>query len=200
MRKAIFIFKYPEVLMTPNESAARTPTLSEIFIAFTKVALSGFGGVLPISRHMLVEQEKWLTEKEFAEQLAIAQLLPGPNIVNLSVGLGDRFHGVLGSLAAVGGLFCAPFMLFMLLAWGYHFFSDSIWLKKALLGSSAAAAGLIIATALKLSKAMLRAWWPWIIAALAFLGIVVYHRPLYEIVGVLGLAAIGLAYLHLSKK
>jgi chromate transporter len=171
-----------------------SPTLSEIFITFTKVALSGFGGVLPVSRHALVEQKKWLTEKQFAEQLAISQLLPGPNIVNLSVALGDRFQGVAGSFAAVAGLFSAPFLLFMTLGWGYHFFSDSLWLKKALLGISAAAAGLILCTAFKLVKSMPRKLWALLVLVGAFSGIVIFHRPLFQVVLILGTCAVALAY------
>jgi chromate transporter len=170
------------------------PSLGEIFTTFTKVALSGFGGVLPVSRHALVDHKKWLTDKEFAEQLAISQLLPGPNIVNLSVALGDKFHGVAGSLAAVGGLMCMPFILFMGLAWGYHFFSDSAWLQKALLGVSAAAAGLIICTALKLMKTMPKQIWTLAIALGAFVGIAFLHLPLFQVVISLGLLAIALAY------
>lgn len=175
-------------------SLVPTPTLGEIFTTFTKVALSGFGGVLPVSRHALVEKKKWLTDKEFAEQLAISQLLPGPNIVNLSVALGDKFHGVAGSIAAVGGLVCMPFILFMGLAWGYHFFSESAWLQKALLGVSAAAAGLITCTALKLLKTMPKQIWAIAIAGAAFVGIAVLHLPLFKVVIVLGLLAIALAY------
>jgi chromate transporter len=179
---------------------ASTPPLVEIYSTFTKVALSGFGGVLPVSRHALVEKKKWLTEKEFAELLAVAQLLPGPNIVNLSVALGDRFHGISGSLAAVAGLFSVPFLLFMTLGWGYHFFSDSLWLKKALLGISAAAAGLIICTAMKLAKSMSKKFWAYAVTVSAFVGIVVLHRPLFQVVLVVGIAGVAMAYRFESDK
>jgi chromate transporter len=184
----------------PTPTAFVPPPLLEIYTTFTKVALSGFGGVLPVSRHALVEKKKWLTEKEFAEQLAISQLLPGPNIVNLSVALGDKFHGVSGSLAAVAGLFSVPFLLFMTLGWGYHFFSDSLWLKKALLGISAAAAGLIICTAMKLVKSMSRQSWAFAITVAAFIGIVVLHRPLFQVVLIVGVTAVALAYWFASDK
>jgi chromate transporter len=176
------------------------PPLLEIYTTFTKVALSGFGGVLPVSRHTLVEKKQWLTEKEFAEQLAISQLLPGPNIVNLSVALGDKFQGLPGSLAAVAGLFSIPFLLFMTLGWGYHFFSDSLWLKKALLGISAAAAGLIICTALKLVKSMPKKLWAFAVTTAAFVGIVVLHRPLFQVVLVIGVAAVITAYVLETEK
>jgi chromate transporter len=182
-----------------NSSATPLPpSLWEIFTTFTRVALSGFGGVLPVSRHTLVVKKRWLSEKEFSEQLAIAQLLPGPNIVNLSVGLGDRFHGVAGSFAAVAGLFCAPFVLFMLLGWGYHFFNDSMYLQKALLGSSAAAAGLILATAYKLAKTMIRKFWAIAICVTTFISIAYLHRPLFQVVFVLGLVAVLLAYWQIN--
>jgi chromate transporter len=181
-------------MTTPAPTTFTAPPLLEIYTTFTKVALSGFGGVLPVSRHALVEKKKWLTEKEFAEQLAISQLLPGPNIVNLSVALGDKFHGPAGSLAAVAGLFSVPFLLFMTLAWGYHFFSGSMWLKKALLGISAAAAGLIICTALKLVKSMSKKFWAYAITGSAFIGIVLLHRPLFQVVLIVGVVAVAMAY------
>ena len=170
------------------------PSLAEIFITFTKVALGGFGGVLPVSRFTLIDKKKWLTEKEFAEQLAIAQLLPGPNIVNLSVGLGDRFHGIAGSVAAVAGLMTVPFMLFMALAWGYHYFSDSSVVKAALLGVSAAAAGLIVSTGLKLIKSMPKKVWAFAIGITTFCAIAVVHLTLYQVVLTLGISGVALAY------
>lgn len=172
----------------------QSPSLVEIFTTFTKVALGGFGGVLPVSRFTLVDKKKWLTEKDFAEQLAIAQLLPGPNIVNLSVGLGDRFHGIAGSAAAVAGLMTVPFMLFMVLAWGYHYFSDSIIFKAALLGVSAAAAGLIVSTGLKLVKTMPKKVWAFGIGITTFCAIAVAHLTLYQVVFSLGIAGVALAY------
>lgn len=93
-----------------------TPTVWQLFTGFSAVALSGFGGVLPITRRTLVEKRRWLDEAEFVELLSLGQLLPGPNIVNLAVMFGDRRRGLPGALAAVAGLLTGPLMVVLTLA------------------------------------------------------------------------------------
>src|SRR5262249_20314811 len=96
----------------PSESAAPASVgAGELFLGFLKVGLSGFGGVLPFARRMLVEERALLTEREFTELLSLSQFLPGPNVVNLSIIVGNRFHGPLGSLAALFGLMLMPFLI-----------------------------------------------------------------------------------------
>ena len=88
----------------------------------------------------------------------------------------------------------------MTLGWGYHFFSDALWLKKALLGISAAAAGLIICTAMKLVKSMSKKFWAYAVMISAFIGIVVLHRPLFQVVLLVGFAGVAMAYRFESDK
>jgi chromate transporter len=97
-------------LSTQAKPPAQTvrPGLLDIFLAFSGIAIIGFGGVLPWAQRMLVEQRRWMSRHEFTEALAIAQFLPGGNILNLSVAVGQRFRGPLGALAAVAGLLAAP--------------------------------------------------------------------------------------------
>jgi chromate transporter len=90
-----------------------TPGLSELFFGFLTVAMSGFGGVLPWARRVFVEQRRWLSEREFAEALALCQFLPGPNIVNMGVIVGSRFHGAAGAVVSVAGLVGAPLLIMM---------------------------------------------------------------------------------------
>ena len=66
------------------------PSLPQLFLAFLTMSLSGFGGVLPWARRMLVEERRWMTAQEFNDAYALCQFLPGPNIVNLSVVFGSR--------------------------------------------------------------------------------------------------------------
>ena len=70
-----------------------------LFVAFSLLALQGFGGVIAIAQRVVVEQRRWLTKTEFLELLAAGQVLPGPNVVNLSLMIGDRFFGWRGALA-----------------------------------------------------------------------------------------------------
>ena len=103
-----------------NDSIASEPavsvTTSELFVGFLKVGLSGFGGVMPFARRMLVEERRWLTEHEFTEVLSLSQFLPGPNIINVSIIVGSRFAGPAGSFAASLGLMLMPFLIVLALA------------------------------------------------------------------------------------
>jgi chromate transporter len=117
--------------------------------AFAKLALMGFGGVLPWAQLVLVEQRRWLSRAEFVEMLALAQLLPGPNIV-----YGDRQFGWRGSVAAMLGLLVPPFVLVMLAVTVFAQLADSPRLQRAMVAMGAVTAGMIIATALKLARAV----------------------------------------------
>src|SRR5260370_9878606 len=104
---------------TPEASADKpvdAPTKRGLFLGFLMIGLQGFGGVLPFAHRMLVEQRRWLSEREFIEVLSLSQFLPGPNIVNVSIIVGSRFRGASGSLAAVLGLMLMPFLIVLALA------------------------------------------------------------------------------------
>jgi chromate transporter len=82
---------------------SRTPGRGELFLAYAKIGLLGFGGVAPWARHVIVEERCWLSEREYASILGIGQVLPGPNTVNSSIIIGDHFHGAVGAAIAVLG-------------------------------------------------------------------------------------------------
>ena len=120
------------------------PSLAELFLGFLAIAITGFGGVLPWARIVLVEKRGWLSAEQFTGDLALAQFLPGPNIVNLSVLIGARFHGAVGAVVAVLGLVGAPVVLMIACGALYARYSDVAWLRGILAGLGAAAAGLLI--------------------------------------------------------
>src|SRR6516162_4878053 len=91
-------------------------SLSELFFGFLKVGVSGFGGVMPFARRMIVDERRWLSELEFLDVLSLSQFLPGPNVVNVSIIIGRRFGGVIGSLAACTGLMLMPLVIVLALA------------------------------------------------------------------------------------
>src|SRR5271169_3286792 len=132
--------------------ASQSPSSGALFSAFLIVGLSGFGGVLPFARRMLVERRGWLTETDFNETLALCQSLPGPNIVNMSVVVGSRFAGLRGALACLVGLVVAPVAVVLVLAdlWGR--FGTVGHLPGSIRGLAAAAAGLAAATTLKMAR------------------------------------------------
>ena len=111
----------------------------ELFLAFLGVGLSGFGGVLPFARRMLVDQRAWLTEEEFNETLALCQTLPGPNIINVSIVVGSRFAGASGAAVALAGLLGAPVAIVLVLATLYGRYGSVGRIPGAIIGLGAAA-------------------------------------------------------------
>ena len=136
-----------------GEGLRRPASSAEVFQVFNRLAMQGFGGVVPIAHRELVERERWLSPVQFVEFLTLCQVLPGPNIINLSIILGDRFLGWRGALAATAGLLLLP-MGVVLLAAGYRHHADVPAAADALRGMGAVAAGLVIATAVKLSRTL----------------------------------------------
>ena len=127
------------------------PGTGELFLRFTQVAVSGFGGVGPWAQRMLVEERRWLSADEFTDLMSLCQFLPGPNIVNIAVCVGARFHGARGALAAFAGLMIAPFAIVLGLGVLYTQYGDLPAVASAFRGISAAAAGFIVAMGLKMA-------------------------------------------------
>ena len=127
-----------------------------LFTAFSALALSGFGGVLPFAYRALVERRRWLTAKEFAGLLAVAQVMPGPTICNLSVMIGHRFAGFRGACAALAGMVAGPSCVVLALGIAWQHAGGIPAVKHALAGMSAVAIGLILATAVKMGITLFR--------------------------------------------
>jgi chromate transporter len=132
------------------------PSAAELFVGFMRVSAFAFGGVLPWARYVLVERERWLTSDEFIDVLALCQLLPGANIANMAIAIGGRFQGKIGAASALLGLLALPVTIAILLASLYAQFAQLPAVQGALAGMAAAAAGLIVAMAVKLAQPMLR--------------------------------------------
>ena len=132
------------------------PGLLELFVAFAKMSLSGFGGVLYWARRGIVEQHRWMTAEEFNETYALCHFLPGPNIVNLSFVFGSRFRGLAGGIAAFAGLVGPPMVIAMILAALYVRYGEIDALRRILAGVSCAAVGLLLATVLRMMMPLLQ--------------------------------------------
>lgn len=171
--------------MTP--SLVSSPTVPQLFRAFAKIALYGFGGVLAWSRRVIVEERRWLQPDEFNELLALCQVLPGPNIVNFSVMFGSRSAGVLGALTALSGLIGPPVILMIAAGILYRRYGDLPEMKGVLAGLAAAAAGLIIATSIQMAHAMVRARLQpgHLVAVATFIAAGIFRLPLLWIMAVL---------------
>lgn len=181
-------------------SLPRSP--AELFQAFNRLALRGFGSVLAVAQVELVERRRWLSREEFVELLSASQVLPGPNIVNLSLMLGDRWFGWRGAAAAMGGLMLVPLAIVMVLTLVYDRFSDLPAVAGALRGMGAVAAGLVMVTALKLVGTLRRnRLGPWgcaAIAAATFAAIALARLPLAGVIATLGPLACALAWWKLK--
>ena len=158
--------------------ATTPPTLGGLFAGFFGAGIMGFGGVLPLARRMIVEDRRWLSGAEFNDLLALCQFLPGPNICNLSVALGARFHGVAGSVTALGGLLAAPVVVALGLGGLYARYGSLPVVQHAFMGLAAAASGLVLATALKILWPIRAAPLGLGIAGVAVLAIAVLRLPL----------------------
>jgi chromate transporter len=183
---------------TSETAAAHPQSKAELFFTFNRLALQGFGGVLAVAQRELVERKRWLTRDQFVEVLALSQVLPGPNVVNLALIFGDRFFGLRGAFAALAGMLAIPLVIVMSLTAAYAEFSHFAIVSGALRGMGAVAAGLIIATALKLMSALAtnRLGLP-LAAAFAVLTVVTIawlRWPLVWVIGGLGTISVAIAW------
>jgi len=166
-------------------AAAPPPPLSlgALFAAFLQVSLMAFGGPLVWARRMVVERRQWLSEAEFADILSFCQFLPGPNVVSLAVCIGARFRGLAGALAALAGFILIPWTLGFAIGALLLSYAHIALLAGVLRGISAAAAGLLIGTGLRLLMPHRRRPAALVFAALAFAGLAFVKLPLFAVVG-----------------
>ena len=155
---------------------------AELLLGFLKIGLLGFGGVGPWSRHVIVEERRWLSDREFAEVLGVGQMLPGPNTMNAAVLIGDRFQGPAGVVASLLGMMTMPLVIVTALAMVYDRFAAVPEVNAGLTGAAAAAAGLVLGTALKIIRNVGLAPVAWLILALAFTAMAVFGWPLVPVV------------------
>jgi chromate transporter len=189
------------VSLTTAKPAPRSK--ADLFIAFSILSLQGFGGVLGIVHRELVEKKQWLSEEEFVEDWAVAQILPGPNVINLSLMIGDRSFGMPGALAAMAGMLLFPLLILVGLAMLYTGVADNPAAQGALRGMGAVAAGLIAGTGLKLIKSLhgnpLGSVVCWALVAITFVAIALLRVPLvWVLLGIGGSASLW-AYWQLGK-
>jgi chromate transporter len=165
-----------------------------LFVTFSQISLSSFGGAIFWARRALVERQRWLTEREFLDLLALGQLLPGPNVVNLTVMVGYRFRGWTGSAAAIAGFLGWPCLVAIGMGLLYEQYGALPQAQRALTAMSSVAAGLLLATVIKLGMALPWRWRPWLFAILAFVGVGVLRWPLLWVIGALAPLAVAVAW------
>ncbi|MGK6307912.1 chromate transporter [Variovorax sp. DT-64] len=141
---------HPAPSLAAQSDRPQPRSVGDLFLSFTWLALQGFGGVLAVVQREMVEKKRWLTADEFLEDWAVAQVLPGPNVINLALMIGDRHFGLRGAIAAVGGMLAVPLCVILVLALLYAHYAGNPQVAGALRGMGAVAGGLIAATGIKL--------------------------------------------------
>lgn len=190
--------------MSENVPLNRPESKTDLFVSFTLLALQGFGGVLAVVQRVLVEEKRWMTREQFVEDWAVAQIMPGPNVVNLSLMIGGRYFGWPGALAGLAGMLAAPLVVVLLLAIAFGGVSDAAWAQGALRGMGAVSAGLIAAVGLKLITALrhnpMGRWVCTILAVVSFVGVGWMRWPLVYVLLGTGLVACSWAYVQLARQ
>lgn len=187
----------------PSHTAANQPrSRADLFCSFTILAMQGFGGVVAIVQRELVDKKRWMTREEFVEEWAVAQVMPGPNVVNLAMIIGNRFFGLAGALSALAGMLCFPLMLLLLIVILYGQVAHHPAVAGALRGMSAVAAGMIIASGLRLLPVLkthpLGVLGAGLIACLSFMAIAFLRVPLFFVLLTFGTISTWLVYRHLQ--
>jgi chromate transporter len=180
---------------TAPATVAGPRSLSDLFLTFNWMSLQGFGGVLAVAQRELVERKQWMTREQFVEMLSVSQVLPGPNVVNLALMIGDRHFGLRGAFTALAGMLLLPLVIVLVLAVLYAHYATHPMVSGALRGMGAVAAGLVISTGLKLLSTLRKnpVGMPLglFFAALMFAAVALLHWPLAW--ALLGLGSVGIA-------
>src|ERR1700674_1504399 len=146
----------PAAVLAPELPTPSPPGLIALFVAFAKMSLAGFGGVMVWARRGIVDQHRWMTADEFNETYALCHFLPGPNVVNLSVVFGSRFRGISGGIAAFAGLLGPPVVIVTILAALYARFGEIDALRRILAGVSCAAVGLLLSAVFRMMMPLIK--------------------------------------------
>jgi chromate transporter len=177
--------------MTDAAPARPVPTLADLFLTYGRIGLIGFGGINAWARRVLVEEKRWLSDQDYAETLGLGQVLPGPNALNAAIMIGDRFHGTAGAIAAPVAMFGGPLVLLAGLAMFYDAYGEVPVVKAVLAGVAAAAAGMVMGTAAKMTQKLKPPPALLAVGLCALLAAGVLRVPLPYVV--LGLAPFGIA-------
>ncbi|WP_395006241.1 chromate transporter [Undibacterium sp.] len=184
-------------------TASQPRSLADLFWSFTILAMQGFGGVVAIVQRELVDKKHWMTREEFVEEWAVAQVMPGPNVVNLAMIIGNRFFGLPGALSALAGMLCFPLILLLLVVLLYAQVAQHPGVAGALRGMSAVAAGMIIAAGLRMLPVLkthpLGILFAASIACLSFIAIAIFRIPLAYVLLPLGMLSMSLVYRQLKQ-
>lgn len=175
-----------------GSSPPRSP--GELFLAFAWLSMQSFGGAVSFIERTVVRDKRWLSPKEFLGLYAVSQVLPGPTGISFCVLLGDRFFGVRGAVATLGGFLLLPSVLVIGVASLFQQFQHVPQVQGALHGMGAASVGLIASTALRMSRTLRGQRVGIAVAALSFAAVALARLPVSTVVLTLGVLAVAWAW------
>ena len=195
----------PHVIFVGKLTISHAPrSRADLFLSFTLLGLQGFGGVLAVVQREIVDRKKWMTLSEFAEEWALAQTVPGPNVVNLSVMFGGKHFGPTGALAALSGLLLFPGLLMLAIVFTFQSFTHLPVVASALHGMGVAAAGMVMAAGWRFMPTMrehpLGFSLALVFAVLSFVLAALVHWPLAAVIGAVGSVSCMLTWWRLARK
>jgi chromate transporter len=169
----------------PQSAAVRHAVgLPEMFLLFARIGLTSFGGGTSawIYREV-VDRRRWLSEDEFLAGLTLAQILPGPNVVNISIYVGQRLRGSVGSVIAALALLLPPMIVAVGLVALFQAYGQIGWLHDLLEGVAAAAIGLTFSVGYRAARhaTQTNRWAPAVVAVV-FIAVGVLRWPLILVV------------------
>ena len=165
-------------------------SLWALYWGFLSIGARSFGGVLPWAHRVMVEERRWVAPAEFAEVLALCQFLPGPNVGNVSIVLGRRWFGPVGSVVAFLGLMALPLVWVFALALLYAEHAAAPGVRAVVTGVGVAGGGLFIGTAWKLARPLAAKPWALALAAACFGVIALGRVSLFIVLPVAALAGV----------
>jgi chromate transporter len=158
-------------------------SLAAIALLFARVGITSFGGGLSGWIYQeVVHRRRWLSEDEFFGGLTLSQIMPGVNVINLTLFVGQRLRGAAGTVVALVAFLLPPMVLIILLAGIYDLIGGIAWVHQALGGVAAAAAGLTVSMGIKAGRGLKRRPWLGAVLAATFLAIGVLRWPMIPVI------------------
>jgi chromate transporter len=174
------------------------PTLLGVALVFAAISSTSFGGGQKASIRQQVVKQGWMDKDAFLEGLELAQVLPGPNILNLAIFCGQRARGVPGAIAAFLGASIPPLLIVLVAGALYFKYSENPFVRGGLRGCAVGALGLTVANALELSWDERNDWIKLLLLALTAVVVSLFKMPLLLVLVVFG--GIGIMHEYLRSR
>lgn len=152
---------------TNIQNKAATYSLRQMILYFLKLGTIGFGGPVALTGYMyrdLVEKRRWISESDYKDGLALAQLAPGPLAAQLAIYLGYVHYRIIGATLVAFAFVAPSFLMVLALGWAYVHFGGLIWMQAVFYAVGASVIGIITFSAYKLTtKTIGKDWLLWTI-------------------------------------